>query len=611
MNRRWPSFFLFLSVLSVAAIALVAVSCSKIPTNDPRSAVAVTEPAGDPQFTQGPPFFKEVTADSGIKFTYHNGEEANHMAILESLGGGIGLIDYDGDGLLDVFIPGGGYYDGPDKKEIKGHPCKLYKNLGNYKFKDVTAEVGLDNFPWFYSHGVAVGDFDRDGWPDILLTGWGRVALFHNEPVDPTDPSKGRKFTDVSEKAGLKDITWATSAGWADFDGDGFPDLYLCQYTNWSFNGNHPTDCKYDGKTRDVCPPKKFEGLRHKLFKNNGNGTFSDMSYDKDCDLNPGGRTSSKGLGVLLVPMRGHGQADIYVANDTVPKFLYENKCTLGKFKFKELGTGSGAVVDESGGPNGSMGLACGDYDGTGKVGLFVTNYEGEMNALYKNLSTEKRISFSYQTVPSGLAAMAQVYVGWGTAFVDLDHHGWEDLVFVNGHAIMFPTGAGVTRAQKSMLMRNDGGKFKEMSARGGDYFQKPHLSRGVAFGDLNNTGGTDMIVNNMNEYVAVLQNVADTGKNHWLGIELVGKDHADFVGARISVVAGSRTFTRFAIGGGSYASSSDRRHVFGLGESDKAGKLTVIWPNGEEQHWDTVPAVDQYYRITQGAENLEPLAGK
>jgi hypothetical protein len=311
---------------------------------------------------------------------------------------------------------------------------------------------------------------------------------------------------------------------------------------------------------------------------------------------------------VLLVATRGHGRPDIYVANDTVPKFLYENQCSPGKFQFKELGVAAGATVDEGGGANGSMGLACADYDRSGKPGLFVTNYEGEMNALYKNLCTPKKINFVYNTVPSGLAAIPQVYVGWGTGFVDLDHHGWEDLFFANGHAIRYPKGVGVTRAQKPILMRNTGGQFAEISARGGDYFEKPHLARGVAFGDLNNQGRIDLIISHINEPVSVLQNVADMGKNHWLGIVLAGKDHADVVGAKLSLVVGDHTLTRFAVGGGSYASSSDRRHIFGLGTTDKVGRLTVLWPNGEEQHWDGGLAVDQYYRITQGQDMVETL---
>jgi hypothetical protein len=575
----------------LGAALLAAGACNNRPPVE--LPIAVVAPAPDPDL-EGPDLFAEVPAAAGINHTYRNGEDTSpHLSILESLGGGVVLIDFDGDGLLDVFLPGGGFFDGPDKKQIKGHPCKLFKNVGGWKFVDVTKEVGLDTLadgqPWFYTHAGAVGDYDRDGWPDLLVTGWGRVALFHNVP----DGKGGRKFVDVSAEAGLdKGITWATSAAWADFDGDGWPDLYVCQYVNWSF-ANHP-QCNYDGKTPDVCPPKQFLGLPHKVFRNNTNGTFTDVS--DEAGLEKGGK-GSKGLGVIAVDVNLDGKPDVYVANDTVPNFLYVNHSTPGKIRFSEEALIAGVALDGSGQPTGSMGLDAGDPEGSGKPSLWVTNYENELHALYHNECTKDNIFFLFYTQASGIAAIGQKYVGWGTGFFDIDHHGWEDLFIAHGHAIRFPT--GTTRRQVPALLRNRNGKYKEITKRGGPYFREPHLARGAALGDLDNDGKVDVVVSHINEPVAVLRNTA-TGPYHWLGVQLAGAKNADVVGARVILEAGGRKQTRFARGGGSYTSSSDRRFVFGLGDSDRFDKLTVIWPDGTQQEWSDL-GLDHYYVLVQG----------
>ena len=581
--------------LVLGAALLLPMACSE----RPRPVDLPVKDIQDPDLA-GPPFFEDVTASSGLDFMYKNGEDLDppHLSILESLGGGVALLDFDGDGLLDIFVTGGGYFAGPEKKEIRGHPCRLYKNLGNGKFEDVTQAVGLDTLadgkPWFYTHAAAVADYDRDGWPDLLVTGWGRIALFRNVPGG----NKGRRFVDVSVQAGLdKGITWATSAAWADLDGDGWPDLYVCQYVNWSFD-NHPK-CSYDGKTSDVCPPKHFKGLPHKVYRNipgaNQGRRFLDVS--DEAGLEKGG-PGSKGLGVLMIDVNLDGKPDIYVANDTVPKFLYVNHSTPGKIRLKEQGQLAGVALDGFGNSNGSMGLDAGDPDGSGVPSLWVTNYENELHGLYKNLCKKDHVLFLYSTPASGIAAIGQKYVGWGTGFLDIDHHGWEDLFIANGHAIRYPTTA--MRRQKPVLLRNQAGKFKDISKRGGDYFLKEHLARGVALGDLDNDGKVDLVVSHMNEPVAILKNIAPAG-NHWLGVDLVGAEHADVVGARVILEAGGRKQTRFAKGGGSYASSSDRRHIFGLGKSTTS-KLTVIWPDGTHQNW-TGLAPDRYHTLIRKSQ--------
>ncbi len=618
----------FLGILPAAAVAgvLLAVNSCRWSAIPPPEAVHSTE---EPL---GPPLFREVTAESGINFAYRNGEEADHYAILESLGGGLAVLDFDGDGLLDLFIPGGGHYEGPDKHQIKGNPCRLYRNLGNFRFEDVTAKMGLDKID-FYTHGAAAADYDNDGWPDLLVTGWHHLALFHNEPNEKGAAS--RKFVEVSKQAGMPDGLWTTSAAWGDLDGDGYADLYVCQYVDWSFEHNHPLNCTYDGHTRDVCPPKNFTGLEHKLFRNLGNGTFRDVSKEAGLrvartdaefeqlltwlpqrsrerlkrDVREGDTRFGKGLGVLMVDVNGDGKPDLYVANDTVDNFLYINRSIRpGELRFEELGMASGTARDDFGTPNGSMGLAASDFNGSGKPSIWVANYENELHALYRNECVKDRIVFTFFTAPAGLAVFGRMTVGWGTGFFDIDHHGAEDLFLATGHATRVPKTS--PRAQFPILARNENGKFKNIVKRGGSYFTSPHVARGAVLADFDNDGRVDLAVIHTNEPVAILRNEADTVGRHWLGLELVGKNHRDVVGAKIVLEAGGRKQTRFLQGGGSYASSSDRRHVFGLGTAERIDKLTVTWPNGKEQSFGELK-LDRYYRLTEGSDKAEPLYQK
>ncbi|HEV3259301.1 MAG TPA: CRTAC1 family protein, partial [Gemmataceae bacterium] len=547
-------------------------------------------------------YFADKTASSGVDFTYRNGQEAGHLAILESLGGGVALIDYDGDGLLDIFVTGGGYFAGPGKKQIKGHPCKLYKNLGGWKFKDVTHEVGLDRLeggqPWFYTHGAAVADYDNDGYPDLLVTGWGRLALFHNIK-DPKAPG-GRRFVDVTRKAGLTDSLWSTSAAWADLDGDGFPDLYVCHYVDWSF-ANHPTDCKYGSDKLDVCPPKRFKALPHVLYRNNGDGTFTDVSRQAGI-LGEHALKHGRGLGVVIVDVDDDGWPDIYVADDETDNLLYLN---LGGMRFREAALERGVAQDDSGNPNGSMGVTAGAYDGSGHFSLFVTNYQGEIHALYRNAGGGH---FIYASQRAGIAAIGLDYVGFGTGFIDFDRDGNEDLFITNGHVIRYPE-RKVGIAQRPVLLRNlrrRGDKpyqvrFADVSGQAGAFFQSRHIGRGAAFGDLDNDGRTDIVISHVNQPVALLQNAVDNG-HHWLGVELVGKPYRDAVGAKLTLAVGDQQQVRTILGGGSYLSASDRRILFGLGTEKKVGRLTVRWPSGKmrTQSWDGL-AVDRYWRLVQG----------
>jgi hypothetical protein len=604
----------------------------------------------------GPPLYQDVTGDSGIKFGYQNdfdGKQGNHFAILDSLGGGLGLIDVYGDlrpperrGLLDIFVAGGGYYDGPDKKTIKGLPCKLFKNMGNFKFKDVTKEVGLDKVPAFYNHGVAVCDYDRDGWPDILLTGYGRLALYRNVP-DPKDP-KNRMFVDVTKEVGLLgEHFWSTSAAWADFDGDGFPDLYVCQYVDWSWENNPVCGGYHPGAKRDICPPKQFKARRHAVYRNDGKGHFIDVTREAGIaqsmgtmgflgaplgqgsilaacglfpDRPPGIRILrddveyGKGLGVVVVDVNGDRLPDIYVANDTVDNFLYINKSKPGFIQFDEVGLQLGVARDDQGSAQGSMGTDAADPFGTGWPSLWCTNYELELHALYQNRMRGGNLYFNFATQSSGLAAIGQTWVGFGTGFLDIDNDGWEDLFISNGHVIRYPGGAAKVKQKPVMflnyekIIKKTGAaivterKFQDISEQCGTYFLTEHQGRGVAIGDLNNDGLPDIVVSHVNAPIAILKNVSPAG-NNWLGIELKTKDNRTLTGAKLILEVDGRTLTRFAKGGGSYMSANDTRHIFGLAKAAKSGKLTIEWPTGEPrtEHWENLQ-INKYHRLVQGS---------
>jgi RNA polymerase sigma factor (sigma-70 family) len=544
-----------------------------------------------------PDLFRDVARQSGVRFTYRNGEEAGHCTVLESLGGGVAVLDYDGDGLLDIFFVGGGYFDGPDNKLIRGHPCKLYKNLGNGKFKDVTQAAGFDGTA-FYSHGVAVVDYDRDGWPDLLVTGWNRLALFHNE----SDGKGGRIFVDVTSKAGLPVGLWSTSAAFADLDGDGFPDLIICQYVNWSFD-NHP-ECRIETPPRrEICPPKMFSGLPSKLFRNNGDGTFTDVSQEA------GLRNEGRSLGVVIADLDNDGKPDIFFANDTADNQLYRNQSSPGKFRFIEMGGEVGVARDQQGLATGSKGIAIGDFNSSGRLSLFVTNYENELPTLYINETIGGRLFFRYGTLLSGIDKTGQSGVGWGTAFIDYDNDGQLDLFIANGHTIRHDFGKS-KRKQRPVLLRNQGnGQFVDVTTQAGIYFQTGHNARGVVAVDLDNDGKLDLIISHVNEPVVILRNQAVEKDHHWIGFVLVGKDHRDVVGAKIIVETNARTQTSFVHSGGSYASSSDHRHLFGLGKTEKVRRIRIVWPRGEEQHWDGL-TLDRYWRLTEG-KGAEEMTGR
>ncbi len=581
MTNSRRAFFSSWCAWCFAVALTILAGCSRGKQEEPP--VEHPSEVPQPEVYTGPAWVRDMTEQSGIQMTCRNGEEADQFTILESLGGGVALLDFDTDGRQDVFLVSGGILEGATKTELKGEPCKLYRNLGGWKFEDVTAAVGL-NITWWYTHGAAVADYDRDGFPDLLVTGFGKIALFHNQP----DGKGGRKFVDASPQLGLRDDSWSTSAGWGDIDGDGFPDLYVCHYCDWSFT-NHP-HCKgqVPGVARDVCPPQKFKPLVHSLFHNEKGKGFREVGTQH------GFKPDGCGLGVVLADLNDDTRPDIYVGNDATNNFLFFNRGG----KLEEKGLTAGVAVDESGRYNGSMGVDVGDFDGSGRASIWVTNFQGELHALYQNVGKEL---FDHRSRVAGVAAIGLNRVGFGTGFLDLDNDGWEDLVVANGHVLRFPTGS--TYKQLPVLFHNvdyQGRRFfRDVSNRGGTYFQTPTVGRGLAIGDLDNDGRADLVITHTNSPAVVLRN--ETGAEHkWLGVKLSGKENRDIVGSTVILEVGGRKLTRFVKSGGSYLSANDSRIIFGLGSATEGQRLRVKWSWGETQSWEKLEP-GAYWELTEG----------
>ncbi len=587
-NRPAPRLRWYYGVAGIVLLALAALLGYWLTASGPPAApVPIADNA-----VSGPPWLRDVTASSGIDFAFHTGEQAGHRTILEAMGGGVALLDYDGDGLLDIFVTGGGTFDRarsdyPDDAaayeeavrrtppRIVGRPCKLYRNLGGCTFADVTRAAGLER-SWFYTEGVAVADYDRDGWPDLLVTGYGGLALLHNEP----DGHGGRRFVDATATLGVGTPQWTTSAGWGDLDGDGWPDLYLCQYVDWSF-ANHPR-CKgyVPNVPWDVCGPERFAPLKHLLLHNEKGKAFRDITGQLDVP------PVAAGLGVVLADLNDDQRPDIYVANDTQRNLLYDRRGD----RLCERARSAGVAYDARGHANGSMGVDAGDYDGSGRPSLWVTTFQGEQQALYRNLGGGL---FNHESRAAGIAALGQMFVGFGTAFVDVDNDGWEDLVFVNGHVFQHPSGVD-NRKQRPILLHNGDRQgrrfFRDLGTQAGPYFQQPALGRGLAVGDLDNDGWPDLVISHNDRPVVLLRNEAAQASvppAHWLGVQLVGRDRRDVVGSTVIVETDRGRLTRFAKGGGSYLSASDRRILFGLGLAERVRRVTVRWSWGGTQTWD------------------------
>lgn len=502
--------------------------------------------------------------DLGARFVkpaaYHNGREANRYAILESLGGGGAIWDYDGDGHADVSLPGGGEFAGT--KELRGRPHHLWRGAGQGTLLDVTSPAGA-GLSSRYTHGCAVGDWNDDGFADLLITGYGGLELWSNLG-DGT-------LREVHAEAGLTDPSWSSSAGWADVNRDGWLDLYVAHYVDWSLE--HDPECRGNGPTgRDVCPPREFRGLDDTLFLNTGEGGFRPAG--KDIGLVPEG----KGLGVLLADFDQDADIDIYVANDTTDNFLYWND---GTGRFREGGLIAGVALDDRAQPNGSMGLALGDFEGDLLPDLWVTNFEQETFSLYRNLGER---SFQHVSRASGVTAIGSVYVGFGTVAEDFDLDGDEDLAVLNGHIIYHPPNS--TEAQVPVFLENLGtARFQRtVPDPEGGYFHQRHQGRGLASGDLDGDGRCDLLAVHNNEPLTWLRN-ASPEQGRAYHFVLVGRtSDRDAVGARATLRSATTDRLRHRYGGGSYLSQSDRALRWGLPRGERFVELEIVWPNGEVQ---------------------------
>lgn len=530
--------------------------------------------------------FEEITEQSGVKFTYRNGFEAGEVAILESLGGGIGLFDFDNDGHLDLCLPGGGHYSEKrgEVRDVLGWPHAIYRNNGNWQFTEVTTEASAA-MTTNYSHGAAAADFDNDGFCDVLITGYGGLLLLRNRG-DGT-------FEEIAKPAGLTDTMWSTSAAWGDFNKDGALDVYVAHYADWSFQ-KHPFCAGPKPGTRESCPPREFNGLPHTMYFNTGDGSFRDVT--QECGLVPGG----KGLGVLTADLDLDGDVDVYVGNDTVPNFLYRND---GTGKFEEVGLISGTSLSQTGTPDGSMGVDVGDFNLDGRPDLWVVNFERESNALYRN---DGNGFFQHVSQGTGVTAVGALYVGWGTAFADLDQDGDEDLFVSNGHVIRYPENAPVR--QVPLLFDNQAGKrLINVASAVGPYFRESHEGRGSAAGDLDGDGDVDLVISRLNQPVALLRNTTETS-NHWLSMLLIGVESPRLpIGAVVKLTCGPKTQVRQVKGGTSFGSTIDPRVFFGLGNSTSALSAEIVWPSGRVQQIPEL-AIDHRWVIREGREPVPEL---
>jgi enediyne biosynthesis protein E4 len=520
-----------------------------------------------------PPVF-DVRDAKGIDFTLQNSPTARKY-LIETMPGGVALLDYNNDGLLDIFLVNGGEITDPMKLPENFHRKearywnRLYRQNRDGSFTDVTEQAGLASAgDGNYGMGVAVGDYDNDGYPDLFVTSYGKNILYHN--------NGNGTFTDVAAKAGVAGGGWSVSAGFFDYDNDGHLDLFVTRYMEW--DTQHSKDC--GGEFHTYCPPGEFPRTTNLLYHNRGDGTFEDVSVRSGISAKKG-----HGLGVAFADYDGDGLTDIFVANDGMQQYLFHNN---GNGTFSEVGLEAGAALNSDGGPLSGMGVVFQDYDNDGRPDIIVTTLPRQTYGVFHN---DGHGSFSDRGLQTGIMMLSGATSGWGVGLEDFDNDGWKDLFVAQGHVLdnVEKIDPSLHYLEPTLLAMNHDGRFEPANPG----TSAPVAARGAAFGDLNNDGSIDVVTTVLGGRPQIFMNRG--GPGHWLTITLRGtRSNRDGLGARV-LVNGQ---TRFATTAGSYESANDKRLHFGLGTA-KSAKVEVFWPSGEHQVLNEV-AADQFMEIRE-----------
>jgi hypothetical protein len=534
-----------------------------------------------------PPVFEEVPASvSGISWVHENAMSPERY-LPETMGPGVAFLDYDNDGWMDIFLVNSG---GPVDFYTPKAPLKnaLYKNNRDGTFTDVTDKAGVAGGKEF-GMGCAVGDFDNDGYCDILVTAYGKCTLYKNNG-DGT-------FTDVTAASKLAPPNWTTSAVWFDYDNDGKLDLFVCSFVEFSLKSNVFCGDNKLGR-RFYCIPRVFKPTPSALFHNNGDGTFTDVTRGTDIQ-----RSLGKALGVVATDINNDGLQDLFVANDTVQNFLFANR---GKGKWEEIGLSAEVGFSANGTPRSGMGVDATDLDMDGKQDLFVANVDQEMFSLYKNDGNE---FFSDVAAFHGVAQATRLLSGWGLKFFDYDNDGSVDLFLANGHPddMVDNYSQQVKYKEPLLLFQNQGGKLANVSAQSGPVFTKQFPARGLAVGDYANTGRRGVLIGNNGAAPVLLKNNAGEG-NHWLGLKLQGTAcNRDAIGALITWSVGATKRLKMKTSGGSYLSAHDPREVLGLGAATAIDFVEITWPqpSGRVERFTDLP-IDRYVTVVEGKGKVE-----